>query len=288
MKKLRIVILSLSVFSLFCSAFFNLGYIIHDKTENMNNTLINSIKIPFGSNFFLFLVMFIIVLVWYLYHLKNRAESITNGIMLLLFLAYIVIGLIGLKELIDLTKTEGVRDSVWFNYSLAILIAPGMWNIINFIPVLLHFIASVQTGGYDNVGEPDNPFGFMFTIIGLCYLITLITIGLAMHNDLFIGVFALYENGLITSLIMLVFILCAGLRFNSAILDAFNILMQFIFVISWIVIPLYNRDYLTVQKYFCIYHIVFVIPMFILSIFIFKHYIEIDRFYKSRTGVFLK
>ena len=88
MKKLRLVILSLSIFSLFTSAFFNLAIRIMDKTYKMNNELINAVKIPFASNFFVFLVMMLITIAWYVFHIKDRNESVTNGLMLLMYLIY--------------------------------------------------------------------------------------------------------------------------------------------------------------------------------------------------------
>ena len=287
MKKLRLVILSLSSFSLICSTFFYIALFIYNKTNNLNETITNDVKIPIASNYFIFLSFFLIVLVWYIYHKKDRAESITNGLMLLIHLIYSIVFAFGLKEILGLENFNLVKDTLWYSFSIILLLAPGMWIVISIIPTALHFIASIQTGGYDNVPEPDNIYGFMFTIIGICYILTMISISLTVQNDLFTSIFELYENGLIISLCILTFILCSGLRFNSAILDSFNILMQLTFTISWIVIPFYNSEYTRFQKYLCLYHLLMVTPMFVLSIFILKHYIQIDRFYKSRTSIFL-
>ena len=90
MKKLRLVILSFTAFSLFCSLFFNLAYVIYDKENKLNNELINSIKRPLAGNLITFIVIFAIVLIWYLYHRKDRAESITNGLVFLMYLVYLV------------------------------------------------------------------------------------------------------------------------------------------------------------------------------------------------------
>ena len=236
MKKLRLVVLSLSVFSLFTSAFFNLAYIIFDKTYKMNNELINAIKIPFASNFFLFLVMTLITIAWYIFHIKDRNESITSGLVLLMYLIYLVLFIFAAIKLHDIYKDISTysqtynldkyvsgNPDVWFSLSLVILVTPGMWNLISVIPLLLHFTASVATNGYDNVPEPDNIYGFLFTIIGLCYLGAMVITGFACYDSVTASMFAFKENGLIMTIITLTFILCAGLRFNSVILDVLGI-----------------------------------------------------------------
>lgn len=300
MKKLRLVILSLSVFFLFASAFFNLAYIIIDKTYKMNNELINAIRIPFASNFFVFLVMMLITLAWYLFHLKDRNESVTSGLVYLMYLVYLAFFIFACIKLNNIYQDVNIYNNeyhfenyisgnpdIWFGMSLIILIVPGMWNIISVIPLTLHFIASVATNGYDNVPEPDNIYGFMFTVIGLCYLGAMVVTGFACQDSITASMFAFQENGLIMTIITLTFILCAGLRFNSIILDVFNIVMNFIFIIVWIIILCINKDYTSVHIYYGMYHLIFIIPMFILSFFILNHFVKIDRFYKGRTKNFI-
>lgn len=299
MKKLRLVILSLSIFSVFTSAFFNLAYIVIDNTYNMNNELINAIRIPFASNFFTFLVMMLITLAWYLFHIKDRNESITSGLVLLMYLVYLVFFILACVKLYEIYQDistynenyhfEKYLDSpnIWYSLSLIILVTPGMWNLISLIPLLLHFIASVATNGYDNVPEPDNIYGFMFTTIGLCYIGAMVVTGFACKDSITAAMFAFKENGLIMTIITLTFILCAGLRFNSVILDVFNIVMNFIFIITWIVILSINKTYTAIHIYYGMYHLIFIIPMFILSFFILKHYVLVDRFYKGITKNFI-
>jgi len=286
MKKLRLVILSFSAFSLFCSIFFNLAFIIYDKTHNLNNSLINSIKIPIASNIFVFIVMFVIILLWYLYHRKDRAESITNGLVLLMYLAYATIFVFGLIKNINLYNTLG-ENELAVDFSMVILLAPGAWYVIGLIPVLFHFIASVSTNGFDNVSEPDNIYGFMYTTIGSCYLLTLILINFTVNNKPLTTMFTLGVNGLVMTITILTFILCAGLRFSSVGLNVFNIVMNNAFLVVWFIIPIYNK-YDATLVYLSMYHLIFIIPMFVLSFFILIHYLKIDRFYKGRTKNFLK
>ena len=143
MKKLRLVILSLSIFSVFTSAFFNLAYIVIDNTYNMNNELINAIRIPFASNFFTFLVMMLITLAWYLFHIKDRNESITSGLVLLMYLVYLVFFILACVKLYEIyqdisTYNENYHfekylysPNIWYSLSLIILVTPCMWNLIS-------------------------------------------------------------------------------------------------------------------------------------------------------------
>lgn len=286
MKKLRLVILSFTAFSLFCSLFFNLAYVIYDKENKLNNELINSIKRPLAGNLITFIVIFAIVLIWYLYHRKDRAESITNGLVFLMYLVYLVFFIFTALDYYKLYQGSGYNQ-LWFSFSLIIFITPGMWLLVSIIPLFLHFIASVSTNGYDNVPEPDNIYGFMFTISGICYLATMIVVGVLGGNNITPSIFAFKENGLVMVFIVLTFILCAGLRFNFVILDIFNIVMHFAFIIIWFVIMLYNK-YSGTQTYLAMYHFIFLIPMFVLSFFILNHFIKVDRFYKGITKNFLK
>ena len=292
MKKLRLVVLSFSAFSLFCSVFFNLAYIIYEnKYVTYKGDPLNLIKILFASNPIVFIVMFAIVLIWYIYHRKDRAESITNGLVLLMYVAYAVFFVLAILKLYDiwgpnLRGKEPYDYDAAASFSLAILLAPGAWNIIALIPLLSHFIASVSTNGYDNVSEPDNIYAFMYTTIGICYLGTLLLLNFTAHSRIFSAMFALNENGLIMTIMILTFILCAGLRFNSVVLNIFNIVMNFAFIIIWLVILIYNA-YETLYVYMSLYHFIFIIPMAVLSIFILIHYIKVDRFYKGRTKNFL-
>lgn len=301
MKKLRLVILSLSIFSLFTSAFFNLAIRIMDKTYKMNNELINAVKIPFASNFFVFLVMMLITIAWYVFHIKDRNESITSGLVYLMYLVYLVFFIFACVKLYDIYQNIGSYNEkyhlenyisnnpdVWLGMSIILLVVPGMWNLISVIPLTLHFIASVATNGYDNVPEPDNIYGFMFTTIGLCYLGAMVVTGFACKDSITATMFAFKSNGLIMTITTLTFILCAGLRFNSIILDVFNIVMNFIFIIVWIIILSINKSYTSIHIYYGMYHLIFIIPMFVLSFFILKQYVLVDRFYKGITKNFLK
>ena len=301
MKKIRIVVLYMSAFSLFVSAFFNLAYVIFDKAYKLNNSLINSLVTPFASSFFVFLVMFIITLIWYLYHRKDRAESLTNGLILLMYLIYLAFFIVGVNKLNNIFNDRSTYNelykfglilgesnkNIWFDFSIIILVIPGMWNVISVFPLALHFLVSIMTNGYDNVPEPDNIYGFMYTIIGICYLVTMLIVGSIASDSYITSIFAFLENGLIMTITTLTFILCAGLRFNSVVLDIFNIFMDFIIVIVWIVIMCIN-NYSGAQLYLITYHLLFNTSLFVLSFFVLNHYILVDRFYKGITKNFLK
>ena len=288
MKKLRIVILSLSVFSLFCSLFFNLSYIIYDSTNKLNNSLIKLIEMPISSNIFTFVIMSAIIIIWYIYHRKDRAESITNGLVLLMYLVYLTFAIVDAIKLYELPlrSANDELSMLAYDFSMAIFVAPATWIVISIIPVLLHFIASVCTGGYDNVSEPDNIYGFMFTIIGFCYLITMLFVGFATKTPVFTRIYALNENGLIMTVTILTFILCAGFRFNHVVLDVFNIFMHLLFIIVWFIILIHNK-YSATQTYLAMYHFIMIIPLFVLSFFVLNHFVKIDRFYKGSTKNFL-
>lgn len=296
MKKLRLVILSFAIFSLFINMFLHLAIVIYDKSYESISTgyvpLKDAIEVPFSANIFVSFFMFIVVLIWYLYHRKDRAESITNFLIMILYIAYGIIYVICAFRLnssfMNTEKYVGYQSNndVWKYYSLAIFITSGMWLIISIIPVILHFIASVCTGGFDNVPEPDNIYGFMFTLIGICYLLTLLVLGLIGEHE-FSQILALNENGLIYTFIVLTFILCAGLKFNFVVLDIFNIVVHFIYINVWIGIMIINTHYYAIHRYLAFYNLIFLIPMAVLSIFILKHFIQIDRFYKGRTKNFL-
>ena len=204
-------------------------------------------------------------------------------------LYFFVLAILKLYDIwgLDLMGNESHGYDAAASFSLTILIAPGAWNIFALIPLLFHFIASVSTNGYDNVPEPDNIYAFMYTLIGICYLGTLILLNFTVHSSVFSAMFALNENGLIMTIMILTFILCAGLRFNSVVLNFFNIIMNFAFIIVWLIILFYNA-YETLYSFMSLYHFIFIIPMAILSIFILIHYIKVDRFYKGRTKNFLK
>lgn len=299
MKKIRIVILSITAFSLFCSLFFNLSYVIYDKVYECDNVLINSVNRTISSHCLTFIILFLVTLGWYLYHKKDRPESVTNFMILLLYIAYSVSFVFDIIDLVktykEVVPTSGTPEmlskyltyEICYNFSLVILAAPGVWIIVLIIPAFFHFVASVCTGGFDNVPEPDNIYGFMYTVIGICYIVTFIMIGFITSIEDFTIMFALNDNGLIMTVIILSFILCAGLRFNSIVLNIFNIVANQVFIFVWLVILIYNTGYGWVERYHSIYHFVFIIPMSVLAVFILIHYLRIDRFYKGRTKNFI-
>ena len=286
MKKIRLAVLSLMAFSLFCSIFWNIYFLIYDNCFSYNHKFISSLEIPLSSNIITIIVMSIIVVIWYIYHKKNRAESITNFLIFVLYSAYLVFFILGFLHLKEAFTTSKEIGDVWKHYSYANYVSTGMMLAISFIPVLLHFIASICTGGFDNVGEPDNMFAFIYTTIGLCYIPTIIALGVAGPCEI-PNAFGLEGNGLIYTIIFLTFILCAGLRFNSAVLDIFNIVMNFIFIVWWIVIICITKESKGLYFYLYSFNLIMIIPMFVLSFFIYNHYIKIDRFYKGRTKNFL-
>ena len=296
MKKLRLVILFFAAFSLFINLFLHIAVLVYDNSYKTTQvgyaSLKDAIEVPFSANIFVTLVIFILVLIWYIYHRKDRAESITNFLIMMLYIAYAIIYVICAFRLnssfMNIEKAVGYtyNNDVWKYYSLAIFITSGMWLIISIIPVILHFIASVCTGGFDNVPEPDNIYGFMFTLIGICYLLTLLVLGLMGEYE-FAQILSLNENGLIYTFIVLTFILCAGLKFNFVVLDIFNIAVHSIYIIAWIVIIAINGHYYGIHRYLSIYNLLFLIPMAVLSVFILRHFLLVDRFYKGRTKNFL-
>ena len=290
MKKIRLVILSLVTFSLFSTAFFYLFFLIYANKYNYNNDFFKRLEITISSNIITTLIMFLIVLLWYLYHIKDRKESYTSGILLVIFIIYLALFINGYFK-IDKNNFIGSDGFIFKSFSFIIYYVSGIWLIVSLIPIALHLIASICTGGFDNVGEPDNIYGFIFTILGLCFIITLIAIALVdtYYGDTLVSnVYSIEENGLVYSLIVLTFILCAGLRFNHIILNIINTVMNFTFVIWWICIMFSYKNDVLVCSYLALYNLIVLIPMFVLSIFIFKHYIQVDRFYKSRTKLYYK
>lgn len=284
MKKLRIVILSLMTFSLFCSLFFSYFNLYYDIVNNYNGEFLKKLDITIAANPIVYVVMFVVVLLWYVYHREDRNESITNGLILLMYLVYLAL------FIFSYITVEGPSHNheKYIVSSYIVFMVPGFWLIISIIPVTLHFIASVKTGGYDNVGEPDNMFAFMATLIGLTYIITLIlTVFITYFYDsdsVILQVYSLDENGLVYTLIIVSFILCAGFRYNYNWVNLLNISMNFTFTIWWIVLV---AKYNGVQRLLATYNLIFIIPLFVLSIFIFIHYLNYDRFYKSRTKLYL-
>ncbi len=281
MKKLRIVVLSLSAFSLFYSFYWLIyGAIYKSK---MGISFSKSINSPIASNIFVILFMFLIVLAWFIYQLKIRTESISNGIMLIVFLVYLGLFILGVFQVYnDMSITDEFKE-----YSFAILVSEGFWLAISAIPVLLHFIASVSTGGYDNVSEPYNLYGFLYTIIGFGYIPCILFFGLIASrykSTPLLDVFALNDNGLIYTFVILSFILCAGLKFNLITINIINNIFYFTFIIWWIVIM---SRYNTINAYLCSLNLIMVIPMFVLSIFTFYYFMKVDRFYKGQTKNFL-
>ena len=281
MKKLRIVVLSMTAFSLFYSFYWLIyGAIYKNK---MGVSFSKEINNPIASNIFVILFMFLIVLAWYIYQLKIRSESVSNGIVFGIFLVYLVLFIIGISQVYNDTHiTDEFKE-----YSLARIISIGGFLAISFIPALLHFVASVATGGYDNVSEPYNLYGFIYTIIGFGYIPVILFFGLVASrykSTPLLDVFALNDNGLIYTFIILSFVFCAGLRFNLVIANIINNLFYFTFIIWWIVIM---SKYNTMNAFLCSLNLIMVIPMFILSIFTFYYFMKIDRFYKGQTKNFL-
>ena len=286
MKKIRLAVLLLMSFSLFCSLFWNLFFLIYDSYFKYSHKFISSLDIPLSGNIIIIAIMFALVLVWYLYHKKDRAESITNIIIFLVYLVYLALFINGgFKLKNDYTLEKEIGD-VWKYYSYVNYVSTGSMLAVSIIPVSLHLFASLGTGGYDNVSEPDNMYGFIYTTLGLCYILVLLLMGCTEKCEL-TDAYALNQNGLIYTIIFLTFILCAGLRFNSVVLDIFNIVMNFIFIISWIVIICITKENTLIYFYLYSYNLVFIIPMFVLSFYILIHYIKIDRFYKGNTRNFL-
>ena len=281
MKKLRIVILSLSTFSLFYSVFWYIYAAIYNN-KNSGINFLSSVKKPFSTNIFTILFLFLCILAWYIYQRKVRLESVSNFIIFMLLLVYVILFIIGLANISNMEK------NIWREYSYAITISSNFWLVISFIPALLHFIASICTGGYDNVGEPYNIYGFIYTIIGLCYIPCILAFGLLGRFNQFSPLYEVYDfldNGLIYTFVILTFILCAGLRFNMVVIDILNIIFEFAFVIWWIVIITSYND--VTYRYLCSLNLIMAIPLFVLSIFILHHYICYDRFYKGQTKNFL-
>ena len=281
MKKLRIVVLSLSAFSLFYSLFWYIYSLVFNNSSADKFFL--NIKLPISANIFTILFMFSCVLIWFIYQRKVREESVSNFIMFCLYLAYLILFIVGI------VKISKMEDGLWKEYSYAVAVTSGFFLVVSIIPVFLHFVASICTGGYDNVEDPYNIYGFIYTIIGLCYIPFFLFLGLLGSKyklSPFIDVFVLNDNGLIYTFIMLTFILCAGLRFNMVVIDILNIIMEFSFIIWWIVIIANYKA--GTYVYLSIVNIIMTVPLFVLSIFILHHYIFYDRFYKGQTKNFLK
>ena len=285
MKKLRMVILSLSAYSLFVSIFWLLYALVFNNSDYGNslidNSLLNNLKIPFATNSLVILFMFGITLGWYIYHKKDRPESVTNAIIFILYLIYLGLYIFGI---VDICKNADL-SSMCGSQSLIISITSGTGLALASFPTLMHLIASVYTGGFDNTDEPYNIYAFVYTIIGFCYITFFLTVTFIDTWYIFIDVFALNENGLIYTLIILTFILCAGLRFNAVTINIINITLTSGFVISWIIIIIIHNDVL--YRFLCTFNLLMCIPLAVLSVFILKRYIQVDRFYKGRTKNFL-
>lgn len=276
MKKIRIVVVFFAGFALLYSLFWT----IYLKAFNINDKLIDPVSVPIASNIFTFLIVFIPTFAWFIYELKLREESKTSFVIFIIHLAYAIIFLI---NLITILKSNIDIDSR--NYSLAILLTSGSWVVISVIPLFIHLVASVEMGGHDNVDEPTNIFGFFYTIIGFCYIAFILILNWL--NPPFVEeVFVLKENGLLYTLIILSYILVAGLRFNSVTLNILNITLNLIFTI-WLIVIVCKYDE-NIHRYLCSLNLLITIPMLVLSVFILKRYIEYDRFYKGRTKNFLK
>ena len=275
MKKIRIVVLFFSGFSFLYSIF----WLIFLKCFNINDLLVDKINIPLSANALITSFVFIVTLIWYIYELKVREESISSFIIFIIYLAYSIIFLI---DMINIYNKDLLIDSK--NYLFDFTLTSGVWIIISLVMVFLHFIASVEMNGHDNVDEPTNIFGFVYTIIGFCYIAFILILNVV--NSYYIeDVYVLRENGLLYTLVILSYILVAGLRFNSILLNILNIILNFIFTIWFMVVTFtYNEN---VCKYLCSMNVFLVLPMFVLSIFILIHYINYDRFYKGRTKNFL-
>lgn len=286
MRKIRLAVLLLISFSLFCSIFWNIFFLIYDSYFKYSHKFISSLEIPLSGNIIIIAIMFTIVLIWYIYHKKDRAESITNFLILAMYLIYLVFFVLGFFKLKNAFTIDKEIGDIWKYYSYANYVSTGVMLVISIIPLLLHFAVSVATGGYDNVSEPDNIYGFIYTTIGLCYIPMILLLGCAEKCEL-TDVYALNQNGLIYTFIFLTFILCAGLRFNSVVLDFLNIVMNFIFIVSWIVIICITKTNKLIYFYLYSFNLIIIIPMFVLSFYILIHYVKIDRFYKGNTKNFL-
>ena len=286
MKKLRMVILSLSAFSLFYTLFWLLYTVVYDNSDYKvmynKGALLSNLKMPFATNVFVVIFMFAITLIWYIYHKKDRPESISNAAIFILYLVYLGLYIFGL---VDIYTKGNIFTNMYDSQSFTISITSGAGLAVATFPILMHLIASVYTGGFDNTDEPYNIYGFVYTTIGFCYILFFVIITFAHPWNVICDVFALTENGLIYTLIILTFMLCVGLRFNAVTIDVINIILNFGFVISWIVIIAIHKD--GVYKYLCMLNLIMCIPLAVLSIFILKRYIQVDRFYKGRTKNFL-
>ena len=285
MKKLRMVILSFSAFSLFYSIFFNLVCLSVNNKYGNNNDFINDICRPIASNVFVLLVMFAIILIWYIYHKKDRPESVTNFIIFLMFIIYLALFINGFYKLDKFYGFNDIHDSSL--YANVLHIIPGMWMALGIFPAFLHFIASIYTGGFDNAEEPYNIYGFVYTIIGFCYIPSFIIAGLV-GSGCELDLYILGKYGLIYTFIILTFILCAGLRFNAVTLNIINIVMNSGFVIAWFVIMVTLKgDGASIYALLCSLNLIMCIPQAVLSVLILRRYILVDRFYKGRTKNFL-
>lgn len=287
MKKIRMFMLSLASFSVFYSIFWYIFSLVYDHSKEHQydggtTSFMAGVKIPFAANIITIVIMFALVLIWYIYHKKDRTESVSNFIIFIICAIYLAFFIKGIADIFD---GDAIWFSNWGDYSLAILLTSGFPLAVLVVPAFLHLIASFYTGGFDNVGEPYNIYGFIFTSIGVCYIPFFLIINFTNNKALLLDVFALNENGLIYTLIILTFVLCAGLRFNAITINIINIVMNFGFIISWIVIMAIHSD--SAYIYLCSLNLIMAIPQAVLSIFILKHYIQVDRFYKGQTKNFL-
>ena len=193
MRKLRMVIMSLAAFSLFYTVFWYLFSVIYDHKYESSIGFLKNVKLPLAANIFIILLMFAITLVWYLYHKKDRTESVSNFAILAIYVIYLVLYIVGI---VDIYHRTGGWGSEWNGFASGILLTSGICLVIAVVPLFMHFIASIYTGGFDNVGEPYNIYGFVYTTIGLCYIPFFLIINFTNQNSLLLKVFALNENGL--------------------------------------------------------------------------------------------
>lgn len=276
MKKIRIVVVFFAGFALLYSLFWT----IYLKAFNINDKIVDAVNVPISANIFSFIIIFASSLLWFIYELKLREESKTSLIIFLLHLAYAIIFTV---DLIRILKSDVSAESK--DYSLSIILTSGLWVVASVVPLFIHLVASIEMGGHDNVEEPTNIFGFFYTIIGFCYIVFILILNCL--NPLYCElVFVLGENGLLYTLIIISYILVAGLRFNSVILNILNIVLNLTFSI-WLIVLVCRYDQ-NIHKYLCSLNLFITLPMLVLSVFILKRYIQYDRFYKGRTKNFLK